>query len=306
MQQIERYGVIALVFLLVTIVAVSFWSDGKSPGFWSRLSGRGAQKKEAPAEQPPATAERALEDALPLTPLVTPSEVVVAQPEPQPIGDPIQGEARIGDLAGGGSTRFTPLEPNPRETFPAPQPGPAIADQQPRAPQVSTSQHVVQKGESLAAIAKSRLGDESRWREIQSLNPGIDPKRLKVGQTLEMPTGAAPVLIVKPEPAKKASSKTTPAKAAPAKAPEKPAVAKAGSGAREHVVQRGETLRAIAKARLGDADRWREIVAVNPGLEPDRLRVGMKVRLPGGAERPAAPKAEKERPMVAVQKPVVR
>ena len=28
MQRIERYGVIALVLFLVTIVAVSFWDDG--------------------------------------------------------------------------------------------------------------------------------------------------------------------------------------------------------------------------------------------------------------------------------------
>ncbi|MBK7643637.1 MAG: hypothetical protein IPJ19_11430 [Planctomycetes bacterium] len=40
MQQIERYGVIALVFFLIMIVAVSFWGDNKSPGFWSRLTGR--------------------------------------------------------------------------------------------------------------------------------------------------------------------------------------------------------------------------------------------------------------------------
>ena len=44
MQQIERYGVIALVFLLVTIVAVSFWGDSKSPGFWSRLTGKTAEE----------------------------------------------------------------------------------------------------------------------------------------------------------------------------------------------------------------------------------------------------------------------
>ena len=73
MQKIERYGVIALVFLLVTIVAVSFWGDSKSPGFWSRLTGRGA-KKDAPTDQtasmiPPANStERAIDGSLPLTP----------------------------------------------------------------------------------------------------------------------------------------------------------------------------------------------------------------------------------------------
>ena len=51
MQQIERYGVIALVFFLITIVAVSFWGDSKSPGFWSRLTGRA--KKDATADHGP-------------------------------------------------------------------------------------------------------------------------------------------------------------------------------------------------------------------------------------------------------------
>src|SRR6185369_1717821 len=86
MQQIERYGVIALVFLLVTIVAVSFWGDSKSPGFWSRLTGRGAKKDAVaaqtqsnpemaaqPAEPAPATGERALATELPLTPASAPA-----------------------------------------------------------------------------------------------------------------------------------------------------------------------------------------------------------------------------------------
>ena len=30
MQQIERYGVIALILMLVTIVAVSLWDDGSA------------------------------------------------------------------------------------------------------------------------------------------------------------------------------------------------------------------------------------------------------------------------------------
>src|SRR6266850_3951982 len=79
MQQIERYGVIALVFLLVTIVAVSFWGDSKSPGFWSRLTGRGAKKEAtstqmADATTPPASAaERAIQSDLPMSPAETPA-----------------------------------------------------------------------------------------------------------------------------------------------------------------------------------------------------------------------------------------
>src|SRR5262249_19016375 len=93
MQQIERYGVIALVFLLATIVAVSFWGDSKSPGFWSRLTGKGAKKDAVaaqtqpnpemaaqPAEPVPPTGERALATELPLTPTTTPAPATTPEP----------------------------------------------------------------------------------------------------------------------------------------------------------------------------------------------------------------------------------
>ena len=47
-----------------------------------------------------------------------------------------------------------------------------------------------------------------------------------------------------------------------------------------HQVQAGQTLAAISRDRLGNAGRWREVVALNPGLTPDRLRVGQTLILP--------------------------
>src|SRR4029079_1146956 len=83
MQQIERYGVIVLVFFLVTIVAVSFWGDSKSPGFWARLTGKGQPKK----EQSDAVAKNTLTDQhvvdpnAPLSPQANPVPTVAgAQP----------------------------------------------------------------------------------------------------------------------------------------------------------------------------------------------------------------------------------
>ena len=49
-----------------------------------------------------------------------------------------------------------------------------------------------------------------------------------------------------------------------------------------HTVAPGETLFAIARERLGDGQRWREITAVNPGLNPADLAVGQRLRLPAG------------------------
>ena len=53
-----------------------------------------------------------------------------------------------------------------------------------------------------------------------------------------------------------------------------------------HVVVAGDTLGGIAAARLGKSSRWREIAAANPGVTPNRLRIGSVLKLPcsdGGA-----------------------
>ena len=59
---------------------------------------------------------------------------------------------------------------------------------------------------------------------------------------------------------------------------------------RPHSVSAGDTLTAIAAARLGDANRWREISRLNPGVSPERLRIGTELRIPCAA-RPPRPSA---------------
>ena len=45
-------------------------------------------------------------------------------------------------------------------------------------------------------------------------------------------------------------------------------------------VGQGETLSEIAQKALGSSSRWRDIVAINPGIDPDRLKVGSLLKLP--------------------------
>jgi len=47
-----------------------------------------------------------------------------------------------------------------------------------------------------------------------------------------------------------------------------------------YTIKKGDTLWSIAKKHLGDGQRWRDIVAANPGLVPAKLRVGQKIALP--------------------------
>ena len=283
MQKIERYGVIALVFLLVTIVAVSFWGDSKSPGFWSRLTGRGA-KKEAPVDPtanmiPPASStERAIDPSLPLTDTAPASTGgTTAAPVAAATKDPWTTTPSVPtappEIAGPGSAAAPAPAPTmmgnslaSAEVQNAPRPQPATTATPP-----TGKQYVVQKGDSLTRIAARTLGSGSRWTEIQSLNAGLDPHTLRPGMKIVLPASAK----VDGSPATSTAS-GAPAKAAPKSAP--------ANSTGTYVVRAGDTLTSIATRLLGSKERWREIVAANPGLDPKHLLVGKSIRVPMGAE----------------------
>ena len=65
--------------------------------------------------------------------------------------------------------------------------------------------------------------------------------------------------------------------------------APATSGARTYVVRQGDTLEAIARAQLGDGQKWRQIAAANPGVNPNNLKIGQSLSIPErGVEAPRA------------------
>jgi nucleoid-associated protein YgaU len=68
-----------------------------------------------------------------------------------------------------------------------------------------------------------------------------------------------------------------------ASAPPAPGPAAARSAAAEiryYTVQDGDILEEIARRELGRRDRWREIEALNPGVEERNLKLGTRLRLP--------------------------
>ena len=65
----------------------------------------------------------------------------------------------------------------------------------------------------------------------------------------------------------------------PSPLPAAPAAA-ATAGSRSYTVKKGDTLFSIAKTQLGSGRDWQKIVAINPGLSPQKLRVGQQIVLP--------------------------
>ena len=71
-----------------------------------------------------------------------------------------------------------------------------------------------------------------------------------------------------------------------------------------HTIRSGDTLAAIAARHLGTRKRWPDLARVNPGLDPNRLRVGAVLALPCNMSATAtagqggsAPKAEPGAPL---------
>ncbi|WP_410644572.1 LysM peptidoglycan-binding domain-containing protein [Amycolatopsis sp. lyj-346] len=128
--------------------------------------------------------------------------------------------------------------------------------------------HVVVPGDSLTRIAAGELGSPSRYREVFDLNRGItqpdgrslqNPGLILPGWTLQLPDDSH-------------------------------------ADCEEIVVRPGQTLSQIAREKLGDAGRYREIFDLNRGRpqlsghqldDPDTIRPGDVLRIP----RPPRPDA---------------
>jgi nucleoid-associated protein YgaU len=121
--------------------------------------------------------------------------------------------------------------------------------------------HVVAPGDDLWSLAERYYGSGAAWRTIASANPDRlsgGPDRLLPGWRLVIPGGDA----------------------------------SGEDGPGDFVtVRRGDTLAHLAAENLGSAERWRELYRVNRALisDPDRLLVGLRLRLPEAPPSSQAP-----------------
>ncbi|EKO38781.1 MAG: LysM repeat-containing protein, partial [Solidesulfovibrio magneticus str. Maddingley MBC34] len=148
----------------------------------------------------------------------------------------------------------------------------------------------VSAGDSLWSIAKRF---DVSVEALTAANPGVDPLRLREGQTIRVPSSLAAV-AASGAPAKQAPAKASSA-AAPAILPAEaqdatgpataPAAGPAHAPARQHVISEGDNLWKLSRAYGLSVQR---ILAENSGLDPMRLRVGTVLQLPVGVASMAA------------------
>ena len=284
MQQYERFGVLALLLLVVTLVAVALLGeDPRSPEALAEATAAAeAQSRSARLQTPTPRGERAV-------PRIPSGDPRLRSTTPRPA--PQAQERRSQRLADASAAR----RPAPQETAPppcetplpesasdemvlpeapraerwqAPAPAPVAVEAsmpRPSAPASSEQRpsefrsYTVQPGDCLSRILERECGTVRALERVLALNPSLDPDRIRLGQELRLPI------------ASQASS--SPARAAIAGIQD-PVV-------RDVVrVREGDTLYGLLKRERGGAVSLEEVLRSNPGLDPNRLQIGQELLLP--------------------------
>lgn len=121
-----------------------------------------------------------------------------------------------------------------------------------------TRTYEIQPRDTLSEIAQRELGTTQALPRLLEANPGLDPRRLIVGAEIRIPVDGGST-IETPQSAQRSSATPEP---------------------RVYEVQPMDTLSGIAQSELGTSKAWRRLVEANPGIDPNRLRVGMQIRIP--------------------------
>jgi len=122
-------------------------------------------------------------------------------------------------------------------------------------PSPGTVRYTVRPGDALSSIARRY---DVRRSEIRRLNPGIESRPLRVGDVIRLPADVGTPPPPPPPPVNTV----------------------------DYVVRPGDTIYSIARANGMNVG---QILELNPGLDPSRLRVGDVIRLRGGIVPPAPP-----------------
>lgn len=242
MQSIERYGIVSLCFLIVTLVAVWLWDERASETGQNIV--RASETKSSMTTGRAGEARQGSKEAT--------RKVVGRSPRTGVAGlrnaDPEAGEHVITGSTGVETGALTPARVRARKR--------ALA---------------LAETERLRAEEEQRRIWEKRQRDralAEAEAPPLRGDRARAGT-------ARPSA----ESAKKSSfTKAQTTGSIPSSFPK--SSSSASGGLRPYVLREGDTLTQLAERELGTWHRWQEIVAINPGLKPNGLPVGVEIFLP--------------------------
>jgi LysM repeat protein len=129
------------------------------------------------------------------------------------------------------------------------------------APTGDGKDYVIAKGDTLGAIARR---NSISFKTLMDANPGVNPRKLKIGQKLQIPASTGTI-----------AANTSNAAAAPVDA---------ASDSATYVVKSGDTLGKIARSH---GTNYKKIMALND-LKTTAIHVGQKLKMPSAAKTAAA------------------
>jgi peptidoglycan DL-endopeptidase LytF len=158
-----------------------------------------------------------------------------------------------------------------------------IADAKAAAASLHNNKYMVRQGDAFWTVAE-RFGISPA--RIAKANPGIKPRSLRPGMTLDIP----PVLAASAEPLPAASDPSPEIPNTAGTAQNTAMLVTGTSGAKAvYTVAEGDNYWSIA-SRLGVSPA--DLEKANPGLNPRRLQCGQILNIPAVAKAPAGPVAE--------------
>lgn len=174
---------------------------------------------------------------------------------------PNGGEFSTGEVVAGGDTIALP-----NEITPVPAAPPVVMG-------VPAELYTLKDGETLYKICQTRYGNGNLWQELADFNKAIisNPTKLRKGTTIRLPSASvlrgeeAAVAVVPVDPN---AQQGQPVQATTT----------------EYMVQKGDTLGAIASRELGSSKKWEVIYDANRDRlkNPTDLKIGKPLRIPHG------------------------
>lgn len=272
MQQIERYGIIALLFLVVSIVVVALWDPEPAGPTEDVRSDQASTVAAAPARQQRAPAVDQQRNA----------QSRSAQVQSSQFSDRASAPA-----TGTRGTRVAQANSAPLDLG-----GETAARRRGRNSNRSEQQASSSRPAMPVASQPTYSGPSSLTREKTRQNSGarrtaasVDAQRaadLSAGNRASAARTQKAQALARQKAQAETRSKPVPAKAALVSATTRNVAASQPLRA-SYVVRSGDSLERIARRELGDGARWREVAELNGIKNPNLVRVGQKLTLPGAA-----------------------